>query len=85
MMYSVSHTQVEKLRSAYPPFVNYFEKTKEKIAACMKNNHRFHAFMKVCERKPECGRQGLADLMMNIVQRLPRIELLLQRKPYTLC
>ena len=51
----------------------------------MKNNHRFHAFMKVCERKPECGRQGLADLMMNIVQRLPRIELLLQRKPYTLC
>lgn len=72
--------QVDKLRHAYPPFVNYFEKTKEKLAACTKSNHRFYAFMKVCQRRPECGRQLLPDLMMNIVQRLPRIELLLQRE-----
>jgi len=72
--------QVEKLRHAYPPFVNYFEKTKEKITQCTKSDHRFYAFMKVCQRRPECGRQSLPDLLMNIVQRLPRIELLLQRK-----
>ncbi|XP_067948409.1 protein ECT2-like isoform X2 [Watersipora subatra] len=72
-------SKIEQLRQAYPPFVNYYEKTKEKIASCIRSNHRFYAFIKVCERKPECGRQSLPDLMMNIVQRLPRIELLLQQ------
>lgn len=32
---------------AYPPFVNYFEQTKETIAKCDKTNTRFHAFLKV--------------------------------------
>lgn len=38
---------------------------------------RFHAFLKICQAKPECGRQFLQDLMIRPVQRLPSISLLL--------
>jgi len=38
---------------------------------------RFHAFLKVCQSKPECGRQSLQDLLIRPVQRLPSINLLL--------
>ncbi|VVC95433.1 unnamed protein product, partial [Leptidea sinapis] len=46
---------------AYPPFVNFFENTKE----------IFHAFLKICQTKPECGRQSLQELLIRPVQRLP--------------
>ena len=38
---------------------------------------RFHAFLKRCQSKPECGRQTLAELMIRPVQRLPSVNLLL--------
>ena len=31
----------------YPPFVNYFEMTKETVARCDRDIPRFHAFLKV--------------------------------------
>jgi len=31
----------------YPPFVNYFEMTKETVARCDRDVPRFHAFLKV--------------------------------------
>ncbi|CAG2211731.1 ARHGEF31 [Mytilus edulis] len=37
----------EALMKAYPPFVNFFEQTKETIAKSDKTNPRFHAFLKV--------------------------------------
>lgn len=40
--------QAEALVKAYPPFVNFFENTKETIQKCDKTNPRFHAFLKVC-------------------------------------
>jgi len=43
-----------------------------------KENSRFHAFLKINQAKPECGRQTLAELFICPVQRLPRIILLLQ-------
>ncbi|XP_033759920.1 protein ECT2-like isoform X1 [Pecten maximus] len=67
----------DALLKAYPPFVNYFEQTKETIAKCDKTNPRFHAFLKVCQSKPECGRQTLTELLIRPVQRLPSISLLL--------
>ncbi|KAL3848234.1 hypothetical protein ACJMK2_019105 [Sinanodonta woodiana] len=67
----------EELVKAYPPFVNFFEDTKERIIKCDKTNQRFHAFLKVCLTKPECGRQTLAELIIRPVQRLPSIMLLL--------
>ncbi|XP_036357834.1 protein ECT2-like [Octopus sinensis] len=67
----------DKLVKAYPPFVNFFEKTKESILECEKKNPRFHAFLKVSLNKPECGRQTLVELMIRPVQRLGSVILLL--------
>ncbi|KAG7304527.1 hypothetical protein JYU34_011476 [Plutella xylostella] len=62
---------------AYPPFVNFFENTKEMLHSCDRENPRFHAFLKICQTKPECGRQSLQELLIRPVQRLPSISLLL--------
>lgn len=62
----------------YPPFVNFFEMSKEMIDSCESAMPRFHAFLKINQAKKECGRQTLAELLINPVQRLPRILLLLQ-------
>ncbi|CAH1781349.1 unnamed protein product [Owenia fusiformis] len=70
--------QADELMKAYPPFVNFFENTKATLTQCDQTIPRFHAFLKVCQSKPECGRQTLAELFINPVQRLPRIVLLLQ-------
>jgi len=67
----------EDLLKAYPPFVNFFERTKNHIQECDRKNPRFHAFLKKCERRPECSRQTLTELMIRPVQRLPSISLLL--------
>ncbi|CAL7948622.1 unnamed protein product [Xylocopa violacea] len=65
------------LLKAYPPYVNFFENTKEMLDQCDQNKPRFHAFLKVCQTKPECGRQSLKELLIKPVQRLPSISLLL--------
>ncbi|XP_068939697.1 protein ECT2 isoform X1 [Petaurus breviceps papuanus] len=61
----------------YPPFVNFFEMSKETIVNCEKLKPRFHAFLKINQAKPECGRQSLAELLIRPVQRLPSVALLL--------
>ncbi|XP_043850964.1 protein ECT2 isoform X2 [Dromiciops gliroides] len=61
----------------YPPFVNFFEMSKETIVKCEKQKPRFHAFLKINQAKPECGRQSLAELLIRPVQRLPSVALLL--------
>ncbi|XP_070229198.1 protein ECT2 isoform X4 [Bos mutus] len=61
----------------YPPFVNFFEMSKETIIKCEKQKPRFHAFLKINQAKPECGRQSLVELLIRPVQRLPSIALLL--------
>nr|XP_031831164.1 protein ECT2 isoform X7 [Nomia melanderi] len=65
------------LVKAYPSYVNFFENTKEMLDQCDQNKSRFHAFLKVCQTKPECGRQSLKELLIKPVQRLPSISLLL--------
>lgn len=67
----------DDLVKAYPPFVNFFEQMKETLVTCDQSNPRFHAFLKINQAKPECGRQSLQDLMIRPVQRLPSISLLL--------
>ncbi|XP_058457901.1 protein ECT2 isoform X4 [Malaya genurostris] len=67
----------DDLYVAYPPYVNFFEQTKETLLHCDQSNPRFHAFLKINQAKPECGRQTLQDLMIRPVQRLPSISLLL--------
>ncbi|XP_078493396.1 protein ECT2 isoform X4 [Ciona intestinalis] len=62
----------------YPPFVNFFEASVETLSSCETRSPRFHAFLKINQAKRECGRQTLAELLINPVQRLPRIILLLQ-------
>ncbi|KAI4829074.1 hypothetical protein KUCAC02_023137 [Chaenocephalus aceratus] len=59
---------------AYPPFVNFFEMSKETIVRCEKQKPRFHAFLKINQCKPECGRQTLVELLIRPVQRLPNVK-----------
>ncbi|CAH1117797.1 unnamed protein product [Phaedon cochleariae] len=66
-----------ELLKAYPPYINYFEEMKEVLCQCDQTKPRFHAFLKACQTRPECGRQSLQDLMMRPVQRLGSISLLL--------
>ncbi|XP_050532431.1 protein ECT2 isoform X2 [Daktulosphaira vitifoliae] len=66
-----------ELVKAYPPFVNFFEKTREMLLQCDQTKPRFHAFLKVGQTRPECCRQSLQELLIRPVQRLPSISLLL--------
>ncbi|CAG9830214.1 unnamed protein product [Diabrotica balteata] len=66
-----------ELQRAYPPFINYFEEMKEVLCQCDQNKPRFHAFLKACQTRAECGRQSLQELMIRPVQRLGSISLLL--------
>ncbi|XP_061832048.1 protein ECT2 isoform X1 [Nerophis lumbriciformis] len=67
----------KELVKAYPPFVNFFEMSKDTIVRCEKQKPRFHAFLKINQAKPECGRQSLVELLIRPVQRLPSVALLL--------
>ncbi|XP_054646552.1 protein ECT2 isoform X2 [Dunckerocampus dactyliophorus] len=67
----------KELVKAYPPFVNFFEMSKDTIVRCEKQKPRFHAFLKINQAKPECGRQTLVELLIRPVQRLPSVALLL--------
>eukprot|EP00062_Callorhinchus_milii_P000710 gi/632935175/ref/XP_007888125.1/ PREDICTED: protein ECT2 [Callorhinchus milii] len=67
----------KELVKTYPTFVNFFEMSKETIVKCEKQKPRFHAFLKINQAKPECGRQSLAELLIRPVQRLPSVALLL--------
>lgn len=40
--------QADVLCKVYPPFVNYFEMSKETVNKHDRENPRFHAFLKVC-------------------------------------
>ncbi|XP_019516062.1 PREDICTED: protein ECT2 [Hipposideros armiger] len=51
--------------------------SKETIIKCEKQKPRFHAFLKINQAKPECGRQSLVELLIRPVQRLPSVALLL--------
>ncbi|XP_029345001.1 protein ECT2 isoform X2 [Acyrthosiphon pisum] len=66
-----------ELMKAYPPFVNFFEKTREMLLQCDQTKPLFHAFLKVGQLRPECCRQSLQELLIRPVQRLPSISLLL--------
>lgn len=68
----------DALTKCYPPFVNYFTNTKETLRDCDRNLPRFHAFLKVCQTRQECGRQSLTELLIRPVQRLPSVLLILK-------
>uniref|UniRef100_A0A1A9ZFF6 DH domain-containing protein n=1 Tax=Glossina pallidipes TaxID=7398 RepID=A0A1A9ZFF6_GLOPL len=67
----------DSLIKAYPPYVNFFDQMKETLTQCERQYPRFQAFLKINEAKPVCKRQRLQDLFIYPVQRLPRIQLLL--------
>ncbi|XP_034231179.1 protein ECT2-like isoform X2 [Thrips palmi] len=70
--------QSPELLRHYAPFVSSFEDAKETLQQASERNPRFHAFLKVCKGKPECGRQELHELMIRPVQRLGSTLLLLR-------
>lgn len=75
--------QAGELQKAYPPFINFFEKSKEALEQCESNNPRFHAFLMIRQSQPECGRQTLKELLIRPVQRLPSVSLLLSGMDFT--
>lgn len=60
--------QAEAMLKAYPPFVNYFEQTKETITKCDKSNTRFHAFLKVRSIHWVCCLVGFYLLAYSLAQ-----------------
>lgn len=44
----VSSLQAEGFVRVYPPFINFFDMSKEALHKCDKTYPRFHAFLKVC-------------------------------------
>ncbi|XP_065888931.1 protein ECT2-like isoform X2 [Dysidea avara] len=74
----VFNDQAKDILKVYPPFVNFFEVSKETLHRCDKQYPRFHAFLKANESKAECQRQSLEELLITPIQRIPRIILLLQ-------
>ncbi|KAG0717993.1 Protein ECT2 [Chionoecetes opilio] len=73
-----------ELEKAYPPFINFFENMKEMLQKISSERPRFHAFLKIAQNKPECGRQNLQELLIRPVQRLPSMSLLIGGKYYIL-
>ncbi|CAL4094312.1 unnamed protein product [Meganyctiphanes norvegica] len=65
------------LEKAYPPFINFFEGVKELLGKLCQEKPRFHAFLKIAQNKPECGRQSFQELLIRPVQRLPSMSLLI--------
>ena len=55
-------------------FIRPVEASSVKVCFCF----RFHAFLKVCQNRSECGRQTLTELFIRPVQRLPSVILLLK-------
>ncbi|XP_054167472.1 protein ECT2-like [Oppia nitens] len=72
----LDHSQ--QLLTAYPQYVNFHEKTKEMIDKCIEKYPKFKDFLKTSQSDPQCGRQTLKELLINPIQRLPRVQLLLK-------
>ncbi|KAH9416784.1 Protein T2 [Dermatophagoides pteronyssinus] len=64
--------------TVYPQYVNFYEKTKEMIEQCVKKYPRFKSFLKASQESQECRKQTFQELLINPIQRLPRIELYLR-------
>uniref|UniRef100_A0A5S6R1H6 Protein ECT2 n=1 Tax=Trichuris muris TaxID=70415 RepID=A0A5S6R1H6_TRIMR len=67
----------DELVKVYPPFVNFYERTKEMLNFCDRTKPRFHAFLKARQNRPESNRESLQELIIRPVQRLPSVILLL--------
>ncbi|KAI7692918.1 hypothetical protein SSS_05543 [Sarcoptes scabiei] len=67
-----------ELIKVYPQYVNYYEKTKETIEHCIMKYPKFDSFLKAGEASQECKKQTFKELLINPIQRLPRIELYLR-------
>lgn len=64
--------------SLYTPFVTAFGDSMTSLGMLRNSNPTFAAFMKGQETDPRCGRLGLRDWLLRIVQRCPRYILLLK-------
>ncbi|KRY20655.1 Sphingosine-1-phosphate lyase 1 [Trichinella patagoniensis] len=73
----IGNVWLQHLVKAYPPFVNFYERTKETLNKCDKSKPRFHAFLKARQNRPESNRESLQELIIRPVQRLPSVILLL--------
>lgn len=69
---------VSSIEKAYPPFINYQDRTAKRIAECDMENGRFHAFQKRLQSRSDGIRESITELIIRPVQRLPSMKLLLE-------
>ncbi|XP_065886684.1 protein ECT2-like [Dysidea avara] len=62
----------------YPPFVSYYELRIKTLNQCKRKYPLFKTFLMGKESKLECQRQNLEGMLITLIQRIPRIVLLLQ-------
>ncbi|KAH9405647.1 Protein T2, partial [Tyrophagus putrescentiae] len=64
--------------TVYPQYINFFEQTKEMIDLCNQKYPRFSKFIRASQLHAECKKQTFQELLINPIQRLPRIEMYLR-------
>lgn len=66
------------LEKVYPPYINSYDEALKTLDYCEQNRPKFYTFLKMAESKPECQKNGLKDLLIRPVQRIPSVLLILQ-------
>ena len=63
----VLHVQANRILKVYPPFVNFFEMSKETLHRCDKQYPRFHAFLKVSNHISVCAHIQVYECMLHVL------------------
>ncbi|XP_017481243.1 PREDICTED: protein ECT2-like [Rhagoletis zephyria] len=66
--------------TVYPQYINFFEQTKEMIETCKLKYPCFSKFIRASQLNAECKKQTFQELLINPIQRLPRIEMYLREQ-----
>ncbi|XP_044014359.1 protein ECT2 isoform X2 [Aphidius gifuensis] len=66
------------LVKVYPPYINFLSNAYETLKKLDAERPRFHAFLKICQSKPQSQRQPLHELLLRPFQRLGSTILLLE-------
>jgi len=66
-------------RDYYTPYIKGYDKSVEVYNKLLASSEPFAAFVEAAKQNPKCNKKDLPDLMITVVQRLPRYEMLLSQ------
>ncbi|KAI3380009.1 hypothetical protein SNEBB_004866 [Seison nebaliae] len=70
---------ITKFRQKYPPYLNYVDKSLQRLSSLEKRHLPFQKFLQETSLNFLCARQKLNDLLLLPMQRLPRYQLLFEK------